>query len=63
MKIAIVAAEMTPWAKAGGLADVIGALPAALKRSGAEPSVILPGYTACSTRSKQRGWRKIFQCR
>ncbi len=44
MKIAIVAAEITPWAKAGGLADVIGALPAALGQSGAEPAVILPGY-------------------
>ncbi len=44
MKIAIVAAEITPWAKAGGLADVIGALPAAFKQSGAEPAVILPGY-------------------
>jgi starch synthase len=44
VKIAIVAAEITPWAKAGGLADVIGALPAALKQSGAEPAVILPGY-------------------
>jgi starch synthase len=46
MKIAIVAAEIAPWAKAGGLADVIGALPAALKRCGAEPAVILPGYRA-----------------
>ncbi len=44
MKIAIVAAEIAPWAKAGGLADVIGALPAALKQSGAEPAVIVPGY-------------------
>ncbi len=44
MKIAIVAAEITPWAKVGGLADVIGALPAALKQCGAEPAVILPGY-------------------
>jgi starch synthase len=44
VKVAIVAAEITPWAKAGGLADVIGALPAALKQSGAEPAVILPGY-------------------
>jgi starch synthase len=44
VKIAIVAAEITPWAKVGGLADVIGALPAALKQSGAEPAVILPGY-------------------
>jgi starch synthase len=44
VKIAIVAAEITPWAKAGGLADVIGALPAALKQCGADPSLILPGY-------------------
>jgi starch synthase len=44
VKIAIVAAEITPWAKVGGLADVIGALPAALKQSGAQPAVILPGY-------------------
>jgi starch synthase len=44
MKIAIVAAEITPWAKVGGLADVIGALPAALKQCGADPAVILPGY-------------------
>jgi len=44
MKIAIVAAEITPWAKAGGLADVIGALPAALARQGAESAVILPAY-------------------
>lgn len=44
MKIAIVAAEITPWAKVGGLADVVGALPAALKANGADASVILPGY-------------------
>lgn len=44
MKIAIVAAELGPYAKAGGLADVIGALPLALKRAGAEPCVIAPGY-------------------
>ncbi|MGH8011609.1 MAG: glycogen synthase GlgA [Candidatus Binataceae bacterium] len=44
MKIAIVAAEMGPYAKAGGLADVIGALPQAFKQCGATPSVILPGY-------------------
>ncbi|MGH7248059.1 MAG: glycogen/starch synthase, partial [Pseudomonadota bacterium] len=44
MKIAIVAAEISPWAKVGGLADVIGALPAAFKDAGAEPAVIVPGY-------------------
>jgi starch synthase len=46
MKIAIVAAEIGPYAKAGGLADVIGALPQALARSGAETGVIVPGYRA-----------------
>ena len=44
MKIAIVAAELAPWAKAGGLADVIAALPLALKRAGADPVVIVPAY-------------------
>ncbi len=44
MKIAIVAAEISPWAKAGGLADVIGAFPVALKKLGADPVLILPGY-------------------
>ncbi|MBF6568784.1 MAG: glycogen synthase GlgA [Candidatus Binataceae bacterium] len=44
MKIAIVAAEIAPWAKAGGLADVISALPSAMRQCGAQPSVIVPGY-------------------
>jgi starch synthase len=44
MKIAIIAAEISPWAKAGGLADVIGALPAAFKDAGAEPTVIVPAH-------------------
>lgn len=46
MKIALIAAEMGPRAKAGGLADVIGALPSALQRAGAQPSLILPAYPA-----------------
>jgi starch synthase len=45
-KIAIVAAEIAPEAKAGGLADVIAALPRAMAGRGAEPCVILPGYPA-----------------
>jgi starch synthase len=44
MKIVIVAAEITPYAKAGGLADVVGALPGALAAAGCEVSVIFPGY-------------------
>src|SRR5690349_6104686 len=44
VKIAIIAAEIGPHAKVGGLADVVGALPQALKNAGAEPSIIVPGY-------------------
>jgi starch synthase len=46
VKIAIVAVEAAPHAKAGGLADVIGSLPGALKAVGEEPSLIVPGYTS-----------------
>ncbi len=46
MKIAIVAVEAAPHAKAGGLADVIGSLPGALKAAGEEPSLIVPGYAS-----------------
>lgn len=46
MKVAIVAAEMAPHAKVGGLADMIASLPPALARRGAQVCVILPGYRA-----------------
>ena len=53
-KIAIVAAEIAPEAKAGGLADVIAALPRAMAGRGAEPCVILPGYRALLQRPDVR---------
>src|SRR5208283_2811118 len=46
MKIAIIAAEAAPYAKAGGLADVIGSLPGALKAARQEPVLIVPGYSS-----------------
>jgi starch synthase len=42
--VVVVAAEAVPFAKTGGLADVVGALPAALRRLGHAACVILPGY-------------------
>ncbi len=42
----MVASEATPFAKTGGLADVIGALPRALKSQGHEPAVVLPLYAS-----------------
>ncbi len=44
MKVLFVASECTPFAKVGGLGDVIGALPQALVAEGIEASVILPLY-------------------
>lgn len=44
MKIMMVAAEMAPLVKVGGLGDVVGALPSALARRGHRVQVVLPRY-------------------
>ena len=44
MKIAIIAPEIAPFAKTGGLADVVGALGPALERVGHEVNLIMPAY-------------------
>jgi starch synthase len=44
MKIVFAASEMVPYAKTGGLADVIGSLTAALRHQGVEVSVFIPRY-------------------
>jgi starch synthase len=47
-KILMVASEAAPFAKTGGLADVIGALPRALKSQGDQPAVVLPLYPSAA---------------
>jgi len=44
MRILTVASEGVPFAKTGGLADVIGALPVALARLGHDVDVVMPRY-------------------
>ncbi len=46
MKVLAVASEAYPLVKTGGLADVVGALPRALKPFGIEVRTLLPGYPA-----------------
>lgn len=44
IKVLFLSSEVTPFAKSGGLADVAGSLPAALKHAGVDVSLALPFY-------------------
>jgi starch synthase len=44
MKVLVASPEIVPFAKTGGLADVTGSLPKALRRIGVEADCILPYY-------------------
>lgn len=71
MKILFVAAEGAPFAKTGGLGDVIGALPKSLVKNGHEVAVILPYYDVVSAKFGNQvedlgffytnvGWRRQY---
>ncbi len=44
VKVLMVSAEVVPFAKAGGLADVVGSLPPALKKLGTDIRIVMPKY-------------------
>jgi|SRR5579871_2177221 len=56
LKVLMVASEAAPFAKTGGLADVVGALPAALADSGCEAAVLMPRYR----RIELTGARRVY---
>lgn len=71
MKTLFVTAECAPFFKTGGLGDVSGALPKALKEKGTEIKVVLPFFTQMAEQYKEQvkdlfsfdvyvGWRKQY---
>lgn len=48
LKVLLAASEVVPFAKTGGLADVVGALPRVLLKLGCEVAVVLPKYRSIS---------------
>ncbi len=60
MKILMVSSEVAPYAKSGGLGDVLGALPQALARMGNEVAVVLPKYGAIKEEYLNQMYYKFF---
>lgn len=44
LKVLLVSVEVAPFAKVGGLADVVGSLPQALRAQGVDARVLMPAY-------------------
>ncbi|MCD6415603.1 MAG: glycogen synthase GlgA [Planctomycetes bacterium] len=55
MQIMMVASEVAPFSKEGGLADVLGALPAALAKLGEEVTVVSPLYRGVRDEAERIG--------
>ncbi|MCP3027269.1 glycogen synthase GlgA [Halobacillus sp. A5] len=71
MNVLMIGSECTPFIKTGGLADVLGSLPHALKEDGHEVRVVLPKYETMSddwkikletiqTFNVEIGWRNKY---
>jgi starch synthase len=52
----MVSSEAAPFAKTGGLADVVGSLPSALRSLGEEVAVVIPRYASIDLKIAHRVW-------
>lgn len=58
-KILMVASEAAPYAKTGGLSDVVSSLPRALTELGHQVAVLLPRYSDTASFSMRRIWDNL----
>lgn len=56
MKIAMVSYEVYPFAKVGGLADVVGALPKYLEKQGINVDIYMPYHKKVKQNAEKYGW-------
>jgi starch synthase len=56
----MVSSEVAPWAKTGGLADVVGALPPVLKTLGHDVAAVLPRYGEIDLKTTRRVWDHLW---
>ncbi len=52
----MISSEAAPFAKTGGLADVVGSLPAVLRSCGEEVAVVIPRYGSIDLKTARRVW-------
>src|ERR1017187_6957977 len=55
-RVLMISSEGAPFAKTGGLADVVGSLPAALRSYGDEVAVVIPRYGSIDLKNALRVW-------
>jgi starch synthase len=59
-KVLFIASELNPLAKAGGLGDVVGSLPRALRQAGHDVRITLPRYSSINLESYQTARQSNF---
>ena len=59
-KVLFAGSEASPLVKVGGLGDVVGSLPRALRRAGHDVRIIIPRYGTINLEGYQTAWQQSF---